>query len=95
MPTVIVHLEVALLFGIVFAISMLVWDLDHLTRCSPKNLVNAALTSNNDEAYNMENNIKSGCRGFTHNLAFGAAFLALFLGYAVHMILDMWGGVQI
>lgn len=94
MPTVIVHLEIAILFGIVFAISSLLWDLDHVTKCSSGNLVNAVF-NHNDAEYQIENQEKGGCRGFTHSLAFGIAFTAFYLGYLIHMIMDTKGGIGI
>lgn len=95
MPILLAHLGVALLFGIAFAVGSVIWDLDHFTKCQPKNLVNAALTNNKDPAYLEENASKGGCRGFTHSLAFGVGFTALWAGYIVHMIMDTNGGIGI
>lgn len=94
MPTVITHFEIALLFGIVFAISMLIWDFDHFIKCSPKNLFSAVF-DHNDQQYQIENQSKDGCRGFTHSLAFAIAFTALYLGFIVHMLMDTKGSVGI
>jgi len=93
MPTVITHFEIALLFGIVFAISMLIWDFDHFIKCSPKNVVAAAFSSNHDQSYQEENSANGGCRGFSHSLAFAIAFTALYLGFIVHMVMDTKGSV--
>ena len=94
MPTIITHFEVALLFGIVFAISMLIWDFDHFTKCSSGNLIKGAMNPNNPD-YRVENDLKGGCRGFTHSLAFAIAFTALYLGFIIHMIMDTKGGIGI
>ena len=88
MPTVLTHIKLALLFAIMFCISSVIWDMDHFQRCSPKNLVSAASSNNQDQAYQIENQSKRGCRGFTHEVAFGLGFAALFLGYVVHMLFD-------
>ena len=95
MPTVITHIEIALLFGIVFAISMLAWDLDHFIKCGTKNVIAAAVTGNQDQSYQIENQTKDGCRGFTHSLAFAIAFTALYMGFVIHMIMDTKGNVGI
>jgi hypothetical protein len=88
MPTLLVHLEYALLFCLVFALGSFIWDLDHFQRCSVKNVVAAAQTDNKDPAYNEENASKGGCRGFTHTFAFGIAFTALYIAFVIHMLMD-------
>ena len=95
MPTFLAHIEVALIFGVVFAIGSVIWDFDHLSRCSPKNLASAILTNNQDPVYQAENLSKGGCRSFAHSLWFAAAFTALYLAFVIHMLMDAKGGVGI
>jgi len=95
MPTILVHMEMALLFAAFFFIGSIVWDLDHFIKCSPKNVVAAALTDNKDPAYLAENASKSGCRGFTHTIWFGIILTAIYLGFIIHMVMDTKGGIEI
>ena len=88
MPTLITHIEVALLFGVVFAIGSVILDLDHFTRCSAKNIVAAAETNNKDPAYLEENASKGGCRGSFHSKWFMIGFTALYLAFVIHMFMD-------
>ena len=91
----ITHIEIALIFALAFAIGMVFPDFDHMTKCSPKNIINAALTNNEDAAYQKENNAVGGCRGFAHTLWFAIAFTALWLGYVMHFIMDAKGSVGV
>ena len=95
MPTVMTHIEIVLLFAIVFAIGMLLPDMDHFIKCSPTNVLKAAATENQDRAYQTENQTKGGCRGFSHSLAFAIAMTALYIGYIIHLIMDTKGNVGI
>jgi len=95
MPSIMTHLEIVFLFSVIFGVGSIVWDFDHLTKCSSKNVLAAAISGNNDQQYNAENQAKGGCRGFTHSLAFAIAFTALYLAYVIHMIMDTKGGVGI
>jgi hypothetical protein len=90
MSDFIIHAEMMLLFCIVFAIGTFIWDFDHVIKCKPKLLMGKALNPG-DIKYDIENMNQNGCRGFTHDLAFGVAFAALFAGYIVHMIMDRVG----
>jgi len=93
MPLITTHIEIAIIFALAFAIGMILPDFDHMIKCSPKNIINAALTDNKDTAFIKENNAVGGCRGFAHTLWFAILATALWLGYIIHYIMDVKGSV--
>jgi len=87
MSDFIIHAYYAILFCLVFAIGSFVWDFDHLLKCNSKALFDTAMNPSKGYKELADLN-QAGCRGFTHSLWFGIGFLALFLGYMLHMYMD-------
>ena len=82
-----IHVTYALIFCIFLLIGMLIWDFDHLVTCKSNLLAKAIMPP--AEGYQAIEETNPECkRGIAHSFGFFIGFLALFIGFLLHMWMD-------
>ena len=87
MPSLAMHVGLAVAISAIFIGVTVGMDLDHFTRCNAKALAVDAV--NPEKGAEMLDKLgQTNCRGFMHHWRTGMVLFAIFLAWVIHMLLD-------